>query len=237
MRQSSCKIRGLGLLGMALLMTFTGCATVDKYVAEINKKLPSWSKRSKNKNYSHKVRYAGETLSIISEWYTGDAGNWRALAKVNPRLDPDHIRIGTMIQVPENLLHTRKSMPKAFVKTATKRRKTSPKPAGYYHKVMYSGETLSLIAKWYTGEFENWRALTKVNPKLDPDRIIVGDKILIPHKLLHTHKPMPRSFVIGSAETKKPKSAPSKVETAVTKEKRSEPPPDDIEVLELFGPK
>ena len=107
MRQSSCKIRGLGLFGMALLMTFTGCATVDKYVAEINKKLPSWSKGSKNKDYFHKVRYSGETLSIISEWYTGDVENWLALAKVNPQLDPGQMKIGTIIQVPEKLLHNR----------------------------------------------------------------------------------------------------------------------------------
>ena len=114
MRQSSCKIRGLALLGMALLMTFTGCATVDKYVAQINEKLPSWSRRSKTANYSHKVRYSGETLSIISKWYTGDIESWHALSKVNPQLDPNHIKIGTIIQIPEKLLHTRDQCPKTL---------------------------------------------------------------------------------------------------------------------------
>ena len=111
------------------------------------------------------------------------------------------------------------------------------RPAPYYHKVRYSGETLSLIAKWYTGDVENWQALTKANPKLNPNRITVGNTIRIPRKLLHTKKPMPRSFVVGSAKTKKPKPAPAKAETTVTAEKQSEPPPDDVEVLELFGPK
>jgi len=223
---------------------------VDKYVAQINEKLPTWSKRSKIDYYFHKVRYSGETLSIISQWYTRDAENWQVLAKSNRQLDPDHIKIGTKIKIPEKLLYTRKPMPKSFVAAAIKRQKAKEKsvakalararPAPYYHKVRYSGETLSLIAKWYTGDVENWQALTRANPKLNPNRIAAGDKIRIPHKLLHTKKPMPRSFVVGSVKTKKqkpPPPAPDKVETTVTAEKQSEPPPEDVEVLELFGPK
>lgn len=224
---------------------------MDKYVAQIHEKLPSWAKLSKTDYYFHKVRYSGETLSIISQWYTRDAENWQALAKSNRQLDPDHIKIGTIIKIPEKLLYTNKPMPKSFVAAAIKRQKAREKsvakalararPAPYYHRVRYSGETLSLIAKWYTGDFENWQALTRANPKLNPNRITAGDRIRIPRKLLHTKKPMPRSFVVGSAKTKKPKpppAAPAKVETTVTAEKQSEPPPDDVEeVLELFGPK
>ena len=122
----------------------------------------------------------------------------------------------------------------------TRAKPTHPKPGEYYHKVKYAGETLSLIAKWYTGDIENWRALTRANPKLDPDRIIVGDKIRIPHKLLHNDKAMPRSFIIGYAKTKKskpPTPTPSKAETTATAEKRSEPPPEEVDMLELFGPR
>jgi LysM repeat protein len=228
---------------------------VDKYVAQINEKLPSWAKKSSSKGtyYFHKVRYPGESLSVIAEWYTGDVENWRYLAKANPKLYPKRIGIGTTVLIPENLLHTKKAMPKEFVDAVAKRHKTrkaqagkaKPKPSYYYHKVKYPGETLSIIAKWYTGEVENWRALTKANPKLKPNRITVGDKIRIPNKLLHTQKLMPRSFVVGSAKIKKQRPSsptPSDVKTTKTSQKRSEspppsPPPDDIEVLELFGPK
>ena len=244
------KVRGLGLLGLALLMIFSGCATMDKYVTQVHKKLPSWAKLSNNDYYYHKVRYSGETLSIISQWYTRDGENWKTLSKSNPQLDPDHIKIGTIIKIPEKLLYTRKPMPKNFVVAAIKRQKAKERelakalararPAPYYHRVRYSGETLSLIAKWYTGDFENWRALTKANPKVNPNHITAGDRIRIPNKLLHTKKPMPRSFVVGSVKTKKPKPsppAPAKVDTAVTAEKQAKPPPDDVEVFELFGPK
>jgi hypothetical protein len=144
-------------------------------------------------------------------------------------------------------------MPKEFVEAVAKRHKNEkaqvasappPKPAYFYHKVKYSGETLSIIAKWYTGDAENWQALTKANPKLDPKRINVGDKIRIPRKLLNTKRPMPRSFVVASTKKKQQKSSsttPSEVKTTKTAKKEEAPPPDSAskepEVLELFGPK
>jgi hypothetical protein len=207
---------------------------MDKYVAQINKKLPSWGKKSNSKGtyHFHKVRYRGESLSVIAEWYTGDVESWHYLAKANPKLDPDRITIGATVLIPENLLHTKKAMPKEFVDAVAKRHKTRKAQTGkaatrssyYYHKVKYPGES---IAKWYTGDVKNWRSVAKVNPKLDPNRITVGDKIRIPNKLLHTQKPMPRSFVVGSAKTAKKRSGPS----------TAGPPDKEPEVFELFGPK
>ena len=207
---------------------------MDKYVAQLNEKLPSWGKKSRSKGtyHFHKVRYRGESLSVIAEWYTGDVDNWRFLAKANPKLDPDRITIGTTVLIPENLLHTKKKMPKEFVDAVAKRHKSRKAQAGkdtkssyHYHKVKYQGESLSIIAKWYTGDVKNWRSVAKVNPQLDPNRITVGDKIRIPNKLLRTQKPMPRSFVVAS--TKRKQSKPS----------TTSPPDKEPEVFELFGPK
>ncbi|MGD9167305.1 MAG: LysM domain-containing protein [Syntrophobacterales bacterium] len=246
-KQALWKIRSLALLGLVLLYIIAGCATVDKYVAQINKKLPSWGKKSNSKGtyHFHKVRYRGESLSVIAEWYTGDVDNWRSLAKANPKLDPDRITIGTTVLIPENLLHTKKKMPKEFVDAVAKRHKTRKARAGkaqptssyYYHKVKYQGESISIIAKWYTGDAQNWRSVAKVNPKLNPNRITVGDKIRIPNKLLHTQKPMPRSFVVSS--TKRKKSKPSQVRTANKESEPSttSPPEKEPEAFELFGPK
>ena len=65
------------------------------------------------------------------------------------------------------------------------------------HTVRWPNETLSLIAKWYTGRTENWRTIADANPELDPRRIRLGMEIKIPADLLETIVPMPREFVQG----------------------------------------
>ena len=84
----------------------------------------------------------------------------------------------------------------AEVKPAGK--STSKNTSYYQHKVRWERETLSLIAKWYTGSQKNWKVLAKDNPWLEPNYISTGHKIFIPRNLLKTKKPMPRDFVIAS---------------------------------------
>ncbi len=80
----------------------------------------------------------------------------------------------------------------------TKVRK-APGPQGFVHSVQWPGESLSLIAKWYTGSSSNWGALAKANPKLNPDLIRIGDKIIIPQGIIKNQEPMPRSFLSSSS--------------------------------------
>jgi len=70
-----------------------------------------------------------------------------------------------------------------------------PEPDYIEHVVRWQGETLSLISKWYTGKFSNWRAIVEANPGLNPKRMRRGTIIKIPKELLKTQNPMPRSFV------------------------------------------
>jgi hypothetical protein len=111
------------------------------------------------------------------------------------------------------------------------------KPAGkstsyYEHKVRWERETLSLIAKWYTGSQENWKVLAKDNPWLEPNDLSIGHKIFIPRNLLKTKKPMPRDFVLASK---------SKHEVRETKAKQGEKAGGDLTKskaaeLEYVGP-
>ena len=72
----------------------------------------------------------------------------------------------------------------------------------FFHQVRWEGETLSLIAKWYTGDWRNWKALAKVNPWLEPNNLFTGLKVKIPRQLLMNQKDMPREFVLSSASQK-----------------------------------
>jgi hypothetical protein len=72
--------------------------------------------------------------------------------------------------------------------------------------VRWHGETFSSIAAWYTASWQNWKALAKANPEVDPKRIEIGDKIRIPEDLLKTRKPMPSDSLPAPAgkETVRP---------------------------------
>jgi hypothetical protein len=68
-------------------------------------------------------------------------------------------------------------------------------PEDLVHTVTYEGETLSIIAKWYTGDLNNWQDLAAANPDIDPNRIFIGNEIVIPEELLLTRDPMPQYFI------------------------------------------
>jgi hypothetical protein len=68
-------------------------------------------------------------------------------------------------------------------------------PDYYVHTVSFTGETLSIIAKWYTGDLRNWEKLAEYNPDLNPNRIFMGNKILIPRQLLIREEPLPAEFI------------------------------------------
>jgi hypothetical protein len=63
--------------------------------------------------------------------------------------------------------------------------------------VQWPGESLSIIAKWYTGDYRNWRPLLDNTPSLAGTRIVVGDRVRIPRSMIRNAAPMPRSFVEG----------------------------------------
>ena len=97
-------------------------------------------------------------------------------------------------------------------------------PRFYIHRVRWKGETLSIIAKWYTGSGKNWGAISNANPNLNPNRISVNDRIFIPEDLMKSRKPMPRSFLSSFIRKKRVPSV------------QSNKPSNKKRVAEMFGP-
>ena len=79
--------------------------------------------------YVHVVRWQNETLSFIAEWYTASWTNWETLAKANPEIDPNRMKIGDEIRIPEVLLKTRKPMPSDFLPKAVSKEAVRPAAA------------------------------------------------------------------------------------------------------------
>jgi hypothetical protein len=62
----------------------------------------------------HTVRHQGETLGIISAWYTGSQDNWRSL-QIGHHKNPGLIYAGDKVYVPRRLLRRSSPLPKQFV--------------------------------------------------------------------------------------------------------------------------
>lgn len=94
----------------------------------------------------------------------------------------------------------------------------------FIHTVRWSGETLSRISWWYTGAGQNWPEIVKANEGLDPRKMRIGDKIIIPGHLLQRQEPMTREY-----------RAPG----TVSRELEDLAPPAAIsspQTVDLFGP-
>lgn len=115
------------------------------------------------------------------------------------------------------------------------------------HTVQWPGESLSLIAAWYTGDPRNWTILAAINGGDGSDAVRASEVILIPKALLTTDTPMPRAFVdfytqrdSGRLPRKAPPQARRNPKPSPRKEARPRPAPQPAPPagpLELFGPK
>jgi hypothetical protein len=117
-----------------------------------------------------------------------------------------------------------------------------PKLQPYVHEVRYSGEVLISIAKWYTGSQNNWTAIANINPHLNPNRIFIGDNILIPENLLKRRDPMPLSFLNTSSRKKSAQTLPPKQQSVESYDielfnpEITEQPPTESDTIPLFEP-
>ena len=201
------------IAGLLVILVLFGCAGKEIKVGEKYENSKTWVKEKwrtmgsrfsssdakeasikrddQNPDYLiYHTQWPHETLFGIAEWFTEESEKWKALAAANPKIRPNRIPEGTPIRIPAKLAKTRKPPTEAF---AAEHR------LNYFeHRVQWSGESLSLIARWYTGHYANWKALAKANPGLNPSRIDIGNIILIPPEIMTTQKPLPHKIVAKS---------------------------------------
>jgi hypothetical protein len=124
--------------------------------------------------------------------------------------------------------------------------KHEPEIVFYEHNVRWPGETVSIIAGWYTGDILNWKEIAAANPEINPSLIRKGNVIYIPKQMMTTETPMPKSYVDGFYPVKEEafptvENAPA-VEDSQTREEtpsdeEATPVDEEGEKLELIGPK
>lgn len=64
----------------------------------------------------HTIRYSGETLALIAQWYTGSAANWTKIIEFNENISPTALRLGQVISIPMELVIKSDPFPESFVR-------------------------------------------------------------------------------------------------------------------------
>jgi hypothetical protein len=189
-----------------------------------NKNLPTEKFAAEHRivYFEHQVKWSGETLALIAKWYTGRYGNWRAIARANPDLNPHRIVVGNIIYVPPEIMKTQKPLPQKVVARAL--------PGYFSHTVTQPDEKFTEIARWYTGDAENRATIAKANPDIDPEFLLVGNEIYIPSALLKTHRPM------YSKSDQTPVAEPGN-KSPEAQDADPTPPASQPKKIQLFGPK
>lgn len=124
----------------------------------------------------------GDTLSGISLRYYGNEYSWNIIASANPGVDPDRLRIGHRLTIPERARKTSSSS------AATVAKAPVIQPGHKQHRVQ-DGESLSTISSQHYGRETWWIHIFEANKvalKNDPDRLKIGMVLSIPGRQLIT---------------------------------------------------
>jgi len=110
----------------------------------------------------------GDTLSTIAQKTLGSAGRYTEIARLNNIANPNLIRVGQKLSLPQGAATT----------TAATTAPTTPTPSRVY--TVQRGDTLSTIAKKMLGDSSRYMEIARKNRLPDPDRIQVGQRLTIP---------------------------------------------------------
>jgi len=128
----------------------------------------------------------GETMESIAKTYYGSGTKWQVIAKANPQVEPQSMRIGAKLRIPaagaavgaETTVASRGSAGSTGSNSSSN---ATASTSGGNH-VVAKGETLSSIARRYYGDAKYWKSILKANPKVNADSLAVGTKLVIPSK-------------------------------------------------------
>jgi len=103
----------------------------------------------------------------------------------------------------------------------------------YLHKVRWPEESLSAIARWYTGSTRNARILARITPNLREADLRPGDVVFVPQELARRPEPMPHSYARRYGKA----APPGKPPEAKTAEPDADDLPDDDTPPAPYGPR
>ena len=121
------------------------------------------------KTYKLYIVAEGETLGEIAQRELGSYRMWRKIVALNKINDPSRISPGDVLRMPDMPV----AVPVAPVFEPTN-------PLGTVIHTVVEGDTFSSIAGDYFGNVNLFGKILDANPRVDPDRMKIGMRIVIP---------------------------------------------------------
>jgi len=159
----------------------------------------------------------GDTLERIARRHLGDYRRWTQIQVLNGNIDPRRVRVGQKLIMPAR--HVGRGTPITVKDPATtraseaayKRNRKTPAPAqGGEYYVVRKGDVLGTISLKTLGTSKRWREILALNPKVDPRRLTVGMKLLLPKRAVGTPLPAGPKLAQGGDVRPIPASAAKK---------------------------
>jgi nucleoid-associated protein YgaU len=127
---------------------------------------------------------SGDTLSSIAARYLGSETRWEEIAKANPSVNPNSMRVGTKLSIPAGgSSPTRASATTTGTATTAASTGGSAASSGQEY-VVKPGDTLTGIARTTLGNAD-WEAIYEANRSVigpNPAALKVGMKLSIPKR-------------------------------------------------------
>jgi len=119
----------------------------------------------------------GDSLERIARRELGEGSRWRELQSLNGGVDPLKLYVGRKLVLPGGEARQAPKKPAKPEQKPERMRKAATEGRIY---VVKAGDILGRIAQRELGSSRHWRKILDANPKLKPDRLFVGAKIVLP---------------------------------------------------------
>ena len=144
------------ILGFAFLFLAVGC---DKFKTRPNS--------AEKLYYNHTITFSGETFGMIAAWYTGSSQNWMAIRDANPGIDPNRLRLGSVIKIPRALMQKDTPLTKAYIDSVRGKGKESKGGKNAIEQPVQPPDTIMPPSN--DGPFPN--SMPDVDPAIPPSEV------------------------------------------------------------------
>lgn len=122
---------------------------------------------------------SGDSLERIARKMLGKGSRWPELQALNGGVDPLKLHVGMKLKLPSAAQPT-PGTGRTALEPAADPKPAAPAQASQRTYVVQPGDILGRIAQRELGSAKLWHQIVELNPKVNPDRLLVGARLVLP---------------------------------------------------------